>query len=90
VRLAELTAFKASLRSDDEVAVEATGNVRWFVEQIRPLVARVVIVNPSQFEVIRKSVKKTERHDARALARFLSKDLLLEACLKEKPAAQSE
>ena len=90
VRLAELETFKASLRRDDQVAVEATGNVCWFVEQIRPLVARVVIVNPSQFEVIRKSVKKTDRHDARALALFLSKDLLPEARLKDKAAAQME
>ena len=66
--LKELQTFKESLLADDEVAVEATSNVRWFVEQIRPLVSRVVIVNPSQFEVIRKSVKKTDRHDARALA----------------------
>jgi len=70
--------------------VEATGNVRWFVEQIRPLVSRLVIVNPGQFEVIRKSVKKTDRHDARALAKFLQKDLLPESRLKDKSAAQME
>jgi hypothetical protein len=43
-----------------------------------------VVVNPSQFEVIRKSVKKTDRHDARALAKFLQRDLLPESRLKEK------
>jgi len=32
--------------------------------------------------VIRKSVKKTDKHDARALALFLSKDLLPETRLK--------
>ncbi len=48
----------------------------------------MVIVNPHQFEVIRKSVKKTDRHDARALAQFLSKDLLPEARLKDERAAQ--
>lgn len=88
--LKELQRFKESLLADDEVAVEATSNVRWFVEQIRPLVSRVVIVNPSQFEVIRKSVKKTDRHDARALAQFLQKDLLPESRLKDKTAAQME
>lgn len=90
VSLKELASFKQSLCPDDELAVEATGNVRWFVEQIRPLVSRLVIVNPSQFEVIRKSVKKTDRHDARALAKFLQKDLLPESRLKEKGAAQME
>lgn len=90
VSLKELSVFKQSLRSEDELAVEATGNVRWFCEQIKPLVSRVVIVNPGQFEVIRKSVKKTDRHDARALAQFLSKDLLPESRLKDKTAAQME
>jgi transposase len=88
--LKELASFKESLRAEDKLAVEATGNVRWFVEQIRPLVSRLVIVNPGQFEVIRKSVKKTDRHDARALAKFLQKDLLPESRLKEKSAAQME
>lgn len=90
VSLKELASFKESLRAEDKLAVEATGNVRWFVEQIRPLVSRLVIVNPGQFEVIRKSVKKTDRHDARALAKFLQKDLLPESRLKEKSAAQME
>ena len=47
-------------------------------------------MNPRQFAVIRQSVKKTDRHDARALAQFLSKDLLPEARLKDKRAAQVE
>ena len=64
--LRELAAFQASLCAEDELAVEATGNTRWFVKQVRGLVARVVVVNPSQFAVIRQSVKKTDRHDARA------------------------
>ncbi len=59
-----------------------------FVGQIQARVKQVVIVNPHQFEVIRKSVKKTDRHDARALAQFLSKDLLPEARLKDERAAQ--
>lgn len=88
--LKELAKFQAGLQTTDEVAVEATGNVRWFVEQIKPLVARVVVVNPRQFGVIRQSVKKTDRHDARALAQFLSKDLLPESRLKDKAAAQLE
>jgi transposase len=90
VSLKDLASFKESLRAEDKLAVEATGNVRWFVEQVRPLLSRLVIVNPGQFEVIRKSVKKTDRHDARALAKFLQKDLLPESRLKEKSAAQME
>jgi transposase len=86
--LSALAEFQKSLRRSDQVAVEATGNTRWFVGQIKERVGRVVIVNPNQFEVIRKSVKKTDRHDARALAQFLSKDLLPEARLKDERAAQ--
>jgi transposase len=48
----------------------------------------VVVVNPKQFQVICKSVKKTDRNDARTLAVFLSKDMLPETRLKSK--AESE
>ena len=40
------------------------------------------MVNPRQFKVIRTSVKKTDRNDARALAFFLSKNMLPETRLK--------
>lgn len=80
--------FHQSLQPADRVAVEATGNTRHFVGQVAPLVDEVVVVNPSQFEVIRKSVKKCDRHDARALALFLSKDLLPAARLKSELAAE--
>jgi transposase len=86
--LKELGQFQASLEPTDQVAVEATGNTRYFVGAIKSLVSKVVVVNPSQFEVIRKSVKKTDRHDARTLAKFLSKDMLPESRLKEPAHAQ--
>jgi transposase len=87
-RLSQLADFQKSLRRSDRLAVEATGNTRWFVSQIKAQVAEVVVVNPNQFEVIRKSVKKTDRHDARALALFLSKELLPEARLKDERQAE--
>ena len=87
-RLRDLAEFQKGLRRSDRLAVEATGNTRWFVAQVEARVARVVIVNPNQFEVIRKSVKKCDRHDARALALFLSRDLLPEARLKSAQAAE--
>lgn len=86
--LTALGEFQKSLRSTDRLAVEATGNTRWFVAQIKDRVCEVIVVNPNQFEVIRKSVKKTDRHDARALALFLSKELLPEARMKSEQAAQ--
>lgn len=86
--LSDQSVFEKSLRRTDRVAVEATGNTRWFVGRIMGRVKQVVVVNPNQFEVIRKSVKKTDRHDAHALAEFLSKDMLPEARLKDEVAAQ--
>jgi len=80
--------FRKSLRKHDKLAVEATGNTAWFVEQVRDRVSRIVVVDPHQFRVIRNSVKKTDKHDARTLAFFLSKDMLPEARMKSKENAQ--
>lgn len=87
-KLCELLAFKQCLQADDRIAVEATGNTRFFYNQVAPLVAECVIVNPSQFEIIKQSVSKTDRHDARALAQFLSKALLPTSRMKEQLHAQ--
>lgn len=51
-------------------------------------VARVVVIAPWQFEVIRRSVKKTDKHDARAIALFLSKGMLPEARIKSEAHVQ--
>lgn len=85
---ADLERFCLSIDADDEVAVEATGNTAWFCDEIRPCVGRIVVVNPRQFQVIRRSVKKTDKNDARALATFLSKDLLPETRLKRPGEAE--
>jgi transposase len=87
-RAKQLDLFVSRLRPDDEVAVEVTGNTRWFWEAVRPHVARVVIVDPRQFKVISQSVKKTDRNDARTLATFLAKDMLPEVRMKDKPHAE--
>ena len=79
---AEFDMFLSDLKSNDEVAIEATGNSSFFRDKVLPLVKRVVIISPYQFSVIRSSVKKTDKHDARAIALFLSKDMLPEAKIK--------
>lgn len=78
----DMDRFCLSLDADDEVAIEATGNSAWFRDQVLPCVGRIVVVNPTQFKVIRKSVKKTDRNDAAALALFLAKDMLPETRVK--------
>ena len=86
--LNKLEEFLKTLKRTDRLAVEATGNTRWFVGQVKERVEQVVVVNPNQFDVIRKSVKKTDRHDARALAQFLSKEMLPEARMKSEQASE--
>jgi transposase len=80
--------FVAKLRPTDQVAVEVTGNTRLFHDAVAPHVGRVVAVNPSQFQVLTHSVKKTDPNDARNLALYLAKDWLPEVRMKDKTQAQ--
>ncbi len=86
--LEDLGKFVKKLRPGDEIAVEITGNTRLFYDAVAPHVARVVVVNTTQFKVIRQSVKKTDPHDARALALYLSKNMLPEVRMKDKEHGQ--
>lgn len=87
-KLNELGRWRRRVRTGDEVAVEATGNTRYFVEQLAGVEVKVVVVDPNHFEVIKRSTKKTDAHDAQLLALFLSKGLLPEARMKDKATAQ--
>ena len=74
--------FLRELDKKDIVAVESTGNTRFFVESIKKVVKKVVVVDPNKFDVIKKSTKKTDENDAKTLALFLSKDMVPEARMK--------
>lgn len=82
--LSELEVFKSSLQSKDRVALESTGNSRWFQSQIKDLAGAVVVVNPKQFKVISESSRKTDKSDAELLAFYLSKGLLPEVRMKDE------
>lgn len=84
---AALRCFKQSLKPTDKLAVEATGNTEFFVSAVEDKVSKVEIVNPGQFDVIRKSVSKTDKNDARSLAYFLSKEML-PTCRRKSKAHQ--
>ena len=86
--LDQVQEFAGTLRPQDELAVEATGNTRWFCQQVAARVRRIVVVNPQQFRVISESVNKTDRRDAALLAEYLEKDLLPE--VRRKSALESE
>jgi len=83
-----IEAFKKDLRKGDCLAVESTGNTRYFITQVKEYVSRIVVVNPRQFKVISQSVKKTDKNDAEQLALFLSKDMLPEVRMKEEKYSQ--
>lgn len=59
-----------------ELAVEATGNARYFKNKMEAEGFGVVVVNTSKFKVITMSTKKTDANDAATLAFYLSKDIL--------------
>ena len=65
-----LERFAGSLASDDWVAFEVSGNAAQIARIIEPHVARVVVVSPSDTG-IRQARAKTDRLDARTLARLL-------------------
>jgi hypothetical protein len=56
--LRELKLFAAQLKKEDEQAVEATGNTPLFYDAVEKHVARVVVVNPSQFKVISSAERR--------------------------------
>jgi transposase len=62
--------FAQSLDPRDRVALEVTGNAWEIARIIEPHVARVIVVSPSDTG-IRQARAKTDRLDARALARLL-------------------
>ena len=65
----KVLAFARTLKADDEVVLEATGNTMAIVKLLKPHVGRVVIANPLQVRVIAEAKAKTDRIDAAALAR---------------------
>jgi transposase len=78
---AQLGLFAQSLGPDDRVALEVTGNAWEIARIVEPHVARVVVVSPSDTG-IRWARAKTDRLDARTLAKLLaSGDLMPCGCL---------
>jgi transposase len=67
----ELELFAQSLGRSDRVALEVTGNAWSVARVIEPHVAQVLVVSPNETG-IRQARAKTDRLDARALARLLA------------------
>jgi transposase len=67
----QLELFAGSLGGDDRVALEVTGSAWEIARILEPHVARVVVVSPADTG-IRQARAKTDRLDARTLARLLA------------------
>ena len=65
-----------SLADDDQVALEATGNALKIARLLEPHVARVVVAPTKELSAITTAKVKTDRLDARKLARLLAAGLL--------------
>ena len=63
------------------VAVESTGNTRYFCNRVLQEGISVKVINTMKFKVVRESVKKTDKRDAITIAKFLEKDMLPESVL---------
>ena len=64
-----------------ELAVETTGNARYFKNRMEKEYFSVKVVNTNRFKVITMSTKKTDANDAATLAYYLMKEMLPEANL---------
>ena len=71
-----LREWATGLGVDDHVALEATGNSDAIANLLTPLVARVVVSNPSKTRAIAEAKVKTDKVDARILAQLLAADFL--------------
>jgi len=76
--------FKKMLTKQDKVAIEASTNAFWFYDNICDGVLECKVINPKRFEVIYKSTSKTDKKDAKLIAKFLKLDLLPEVYVPEK------
>ena len=81
-----------SIETDEEcrieLAVEATGNARYFKNKMEAEGFGVLVVNTSKFKVITMSTKKTDANDAATLSFYLSKDMLPQSHLCDQTSEE--
>src|SRR5918994_3184620 len=80
----EIELFAQSLGKEDRVALEVTGNAWEIARLIEPHVAQVLVVSPNDTG-IRQARAKTDRLDARTLARLLAAGSLDAVLMAARP-----
>ena len=73
--------FEQEIGFKIELAIETTGNARYFKNRMEAEGFKVVVVNTNKFKVISSSTKKNDANDAKTLAYYLLKEMLPEAHL---------
>jgi transposase len=81
----ELALFAQSLGEDDEVAMEMSGNARAVAAIIAPHVAAVTLADPKKVRERIGNGPKTDRLDARALAKLLAGGFLAAVWAPDEP-----
>lgn len=70
------------------MAVETTGNARYFKNRMEAEGFCVVVVNTNKFKVISQSTKKNDSNDAATLAYYLGKGMLPESHLADQSSEE--
>lgn len=73
----DLIPFKKLLDKDDYIAVEASTNTFWFCREIESKVKEIYVINTSKFSIISRSKKKTDKIDAKKIAKRLRYHILV-------------
>jgi transposase len=79
----QLEAFAESLQSTDHVVVECTGNATAVLDILAPKVERVAVANPLQVHLIARAKTKTDKIDARVLAKLYAAGFLPEVWIPD-------
>jgi transposase len=64
------------LKSDDQIALEATSGAWQYHDRLREISINVVVANTHKVQLIASGRVKTDRHDALVLAKLLAANLL--------------
>lgn len=79
-----LLQFAKTLKPDDEIIIEATGNTNVIVRLLSPFVGRVVIANPILVRAIAWAKVKTDKIDAAVLAKLHASGFLPEVWMPDE------
>lgn len=71
-----MDSFKSILTNEDVLAIESTMTSYYFHDQLQPLVAGIIIVNPFRFKVISESRAKTDKRDCATILEYLEHGML--------------